>query len=432
MRDALHVPAVRPLAIPGPIRPLTVALAAALLAGGPHAAAQDAGAEPSAAEPAADAPPAASTDPAAESTEADAPAAAPAAPHVPVESNFVAVVIGLSIYANLPDAVHLNFARSDAATVAQSLSDNANFDKVWLLSDREATREKIREMLRTEVPQRVGPDDTLLIYFVGHGIGADLGVPTLLAFDSTLEAAHEDAFAVEDFARDIATWVRAGTTLVVTDAIHKNQLDGVYFYGPAADQWPVLGPHTMLVSASSASKPGADGSFGVVFADAISGAADADSNGAIVARELADYLKTRMVGSGQTPSIAGNWTDDLLVAQGVTPGMTYAGATSVIDQAAVYGSHEVYAAKFVFKDGGSQTVACRDVAVTACDPTCYVRGFKAGPCTLSAVLDGQKLEGVTLAMTPGKYECGVRADRTLYCAPPAFAATPAPTTPPGR
>ena len=56
----------------------------------------------------------------------------------------IAVVVGLSSYANLPDAVELDFARSDAAKIAKALYDEAHFDNVFLLADGEANREAIR------------------------------------------------------------------------------------------------------------------------------------------------------------------------------------------------------------------------------------------------------------------------------------------------
>jgi hypothetical protein len=332
--------------------------------------------------------------------------------------SYVAVVIGLNSYEHLPDDAELDFARSDAATVAGALKEHGGFDVSFLLTDRDANRESIRETLRTKVAQLVGPKDTLLVYFVGHGLGADLGIPTLLAHDSTLENGQEDGFEVGAFARDISTWTRAGRTILVTDAIHKNQLDGIPFYGPSADQWPGLGPNTLVVSSSSAGEPARDGSFGPPFADALSGAADADADTVITAKELMDYLNTRMTGSGQTPSFAGNYEPDMAIARGVKPGTTAEGDLPAAD-AAVYGEHEVYAAKFVFRDGAAATVTCRDGGTKACDNTCYVRNFRAGPCQLTALVDDKEIRGVTLALLPGLYQCDVRAGHKLGCVPPA-------------
>ncbi|HMV67551.1 MAG TPA: caspase family protein [Myxococcota bacterium] len=337
---------------------------------------------------------------------------------------FVAVVVGLSLYEHLPDEVELDFARSDAATVADALQDLGMYDYVFLLTDREATREKLADTLRTKAAQFTGPNDTLLVYFVGHGVGAELGRPTLLVYDSTLEAAQTDAFEAASLAQDIATWTRAGTTILVTDAIHKNQLDGIPFHGPAADQWPGIGPRTLVISSSQAGSPAKDGAFGVAFADAIAGAADADSDGRVSGPELVGYLDTRFIGSGQAPVAAGANDASLIVARGVTPGMTAVGAKA--DVPVVTKDYEVYAAKFVFRDGASQSVTCTDAPVRSCDPSCYVRNFKAGTCTISAVVDGKEVRGKTLALVPGRYDCGLRSDGTLSCHPPQLPTTPAP------
>lgn len=347
--------------------------------------------------------------------------AAPKDPHP--ETTFAAVVIGISAYDHMPEEVELDFARSDAATVAGALQDGAKYDVVKLLTDRNATKAAVTEALREQIAQYTGPNDVLLVYFVGHGIGSDLGQPTLLAYDSTVQNGQEDGFDVEAFARDVATWTRAGTTILVTDAIHKNQLDGIYFYGPAADEWPGIGPGTVVVSSSQSRQPAKDGEFGLVFADGLSGAADLNADATITAAELTEYLGTRFEGAGQSPAFAGAYKPETVLAKGVVPGAT-ASSASGVDLAAVYGEHEVYAAKFVFRDGSQPTVECRDLPRVPCDSSCYVRNFKAGPCRLSAFVEGREVKGVTLAMIPGKYDCGLRADKSLACIPPQ----PQPTT----
>lgn len=354
-----------------------------------------------------------------EATE-DAPAEAPSdAPAVEApEGSFVAVVVGVSSYASLPDEVHLDFARSDAATVASALADAGHYDQVFLLTDREATREAIRDALRTKAAQHVGPDDTLLFYFVGHGLGAELGISALLAHDSTLEGGDQDGLDVTSFAQDIATWTRAGTTILVTDAIHKNQLDGIPFHGPAADQWPGIGPNTLVVSAASKGEEGKDGLFGIAFADALSGAADIDGDTHVTATELSEYLSTRFTNSGQSPALAGTYAPQLVLATGVTPGATVAG-TSELDPNAVYGDYRVFRAKFYFPSKLNATVQCRDVAITSCPGQCYVWDFLAGPCKIETVFEGEKVRGVIGAFREGLYTCDVRADRTIGCVPPA-------------
>lgn len=335
----------------------------------------------------------------------------------PASRNYIALVVGLSTYGNLPDEVELDFARSDAAQVERTLRESAGFNHTFLLTDREATRDGIRELIRNEAAQLIGPDDVFLLYFVGHGIGADLGLPTLLAYDSTLQNGQQDGLELAQFASEIQTWTRAGATVVVTDVIHRNQLDGVYFYGPAANQWPSVNPGTLVISASQAESPGRDGAFGPVFSDAMAGAADANKDRLITASELFAYLVSRVSPTGQIPVAAGDFAGSMVVARGVTPGIGANGAD--VEPEPIYPDHEIWSAKFVFRNGGSPTVTCREAETKVCDPSCYVRDFTAGPCDISAVVDGAERKGRVVALVPGKYECGIRSGE-LVCTPPRF------------
>lgn len=332
------------------------------------------------------------------------------------DTTYVAVVVGMSVYQNLPDEVELDFGRSDAASVASAFSEGGAFDYVFLLADSNATKASVVETMREKASQFTGPNDVLVFYFVGHGIGADFGLPTLLVFDSTIENGHQDGLPVDSFATDINTWTRAGRTLIVTDAIHKNQLDGIYFYGASAEQWTNLGPNTMVISSSQTQQPAEDGKFGIAFADAISGAADVDADKKVTFAELRSYLTERFATASHQPAFAGSGSEELVFAQGVTPGRTLNGGTP--SQSMVYGDHDIYAAKFVFRDGSSPTVTCRDEPTVPCDNICYVRNFKTGPCKLSAFVDGKQVEGTTLAVVPGKYECYLRAGDRLSCLSP--------------
>ena len=340
------------------------------------------------------------------------------APIAPGGRSYVAVVVGLSTYQNLPKEVHLDYARSDAATVAQALRDHAGFSTVFLLRDSEATRENIRETLRTKAAQLVGPNDVFVFYFVGHGVGADLDVPTLLAYDSTLQHGQEDGLELQEFARDLQTWTRAGTTLIVSDAIHRNQLDGIYFYGPAADEWPAMPSGTVLLSSSQANSPAKDGAFGQVFADAISGSADSNQDHMVTASELFTFVVGRMTTSGQTPIASGHFEPELVLAQNVTgTGAAYVTEQNQKPPEPVWPDVEIPAAKFVWTEGAAQSVQCREEPVVACAPSCYVRTFKAGPCDISAVIDGVEMTGRAVVLMPGKYDCARKGGELLCTGP---------------
>jgi len=346
-------------------------------------------------------------------------------PHLdglPANRNYVAVVIGLSSYHNLPDEVELDYARSDAAVVAKHLREHAHFNHVYLLADGEASRTKILNTLRTKVAQVVGPDDVFVLYFVGHGIGAQVGTPFLLAHDSTIEGAQDDALAIEQFAQDLQTWTPAGTSLIVTDAIHRNQLDGFYFYGPSADEWPTMPKGTMLISSSASQTAAIDGDFGKIFAEAIGGNADSNRDTLITASELFTFLVNRLSPSGQIPVAAGDFEGDIVFAQGVGPiaspnGAGPNGGTPTV--ITVYPNYLVPKAKFVWEGGTNHVIQCREQErPTNCSDSCYVWTFKAGPCELKAMFEGTEYSGESVVLQPGKYDCG-RSESELFCTGPS-------------
>lgn len=333
--------------------------------------------------------------------------------------NYVAVVVGISAYQNLPDATELNFGRSDAATVASALRHEAGFDEVFLLADGEASMESITSLLHTKVPQLVGPDDLFLFYFVGHGIGADLGLPVLLAHDSTLQSGQDDGFELNQLAQDLQTWIRAGSALIVTDVVHRNALDGISFFGPAATDWPTMPPNWMLLSASQSQRPGRDGAFGKIFADGISGAADANRDSFVTGAELHAYLLSRLSSQGQIPVSHGQFDPGMVVAQGVRsrPDTSDTTPAEPPKPERVLPTYTVSAAKFVWAGGAAQSVQCREKPVTTCTPSCYVRQFLAGPCKLKGIFEGVELEGEAMVLGPGKYDCS-RKGGELVCTGP--------------
>ena len=346
----------------------------------------------------------------------------PTVQDLPDNRNYVAVVIGLSSYHNLPDEVELDFARSDAAVVAKHLRENSGFNHVYLLGDGEASRAKILNTLRTKVAQVVGPNDVFILYFVGHGIGAQVGSPYLLAHDSTLEGAQDDALEIQQFAQDLQTWTPAGTALIVTDAIHRNQLDGFYFYGPSSDEWPQMAKGTMIISSSSSQTAAQDGLFGKIFAEGIGGNADSNRDTLITASELFTFLVNRMSPAGQIPVASGDFSSEMVLAQGVSPVSTptTSGAEPTEPTVVtVYPNYIVPKAKFVFDGGANHLVQCRErLRAEHCSDSCYVWEVKAGPCTLKAMYDGTEFQGEVVVLQPGKYDCK-RAGAEITCTGPS-------------
>ncbi len=80
-----------------------------------------------------------------------------------------AVVIGIDQYQNLPPDRQLNNAVHDAKGVADVLKRNFRFDKIVSLYNREATKDRILELLTEELPRSMGSEDSVFIFWAGHG-----------------------------------------------------------------------------------------------------------------------------------------------------------------------------------------------------------------------------------------------------------------------
>ncbi|TNE87405.1 MAG: caspase family protein [Deltaproteobacteria bacterium] len=325
--------------------------------------------------------------------------------------NYVALVVGISSYANLPDEVELDYARSDAAQVAESLRKDADFTHVFLLGDGEATKDGILAALRDQAGPLLGPQDVFVLYFAGHGIGADLGLPTFFAHDSTLANGQEDGLELASFARELKSSTTAGTTLVVTDAIHAQAMEGFTFYGPAAGEWPKLSRNTMVVSATQSRTPGKDGAFGKVFAQAMGGQADTNRDTMVTASELIAYLVAELSPHGQIPVAAGDFAGGMVVARGVTPpeapavAVGTATSTGPAKPEMSGPAREIRSAKFIWSEGSGQRITCEGQQPESCEPSCYARRFQAGACKLDAVVDGVPMAGWVVVTAEGRYDC---------------------------
>jgi hypothetical protein len=85
-----------------------------------------------------------------------------------------AVVIGVSDYRK--DFSHLEGAYPDAVRVKDFLLNEAEFDKVYLLTNYAATPDRIRQLMDEVIPKLVvGRNDRFVFYFSGHGTQRPVG-----------------------------------------------------------------------------------------------------------------------------------------------------------------------------------------------------------------------------------------------------------------
>jgi len=80
-----------------------------------------------------------------------------------------AVIIGIDRYPNLPQDRQLSYAVRDAKGIEQVMKRLYKFDKIVTLYDQQATKDRILELLTEELPAQMGEDDSLFIFWAGHG-----------------------------------------------------------------------------------------------------------------------------------------------------------------------------------------------------------------------------------------------------------------------
>ena len=153
-----------------------------------------------------------------------------------------ALIVGISNYRSappLPDAV-LNDARDVAAILTSSEYCGYDGGNVHLLLDGDATLDRIRAALAT-VARTSGPDDTVLIFFSGHG--ACLGDPSdpesaLLPVECDARKLGATSLSEPEFSAALQRFA-AQRLLVLIDACHSAGAGS--FKGDRAEEPPALG-----------------------------------------------------------------------------------------------------------------------------------------------------------------------------------------------
>ncbi|MDO9289509.1 MAG: caspase family protein [Thermodesulfovibrionales bacterium] len=88
---------------------------------------------------------------------------------VKIYNKSYAVIIGIDQYKNLPMDRQLVYAVRDAKGVAQTLQKNFKFDKIITLYNKDATKDRILEILTEELPKEMTSEDSLFVFWAGHG-----------------------------------------------------------------------------------------------------------------------------------------------------------------------------------------------------------------------------------------------------------------------
>jgi peptidoglycan/xylan/chitin deacetylase (PgdA/CDA1 family)/uncharacterized caspase-like protein len=227
-----------------------------------------------------------------------------------------AVVVGVDKYTRWP---RLSYAVHDAEGVQEALIERYGFepDHVISLFDKDATRQRILEVLGDELPTRVGPEDRVFVFFAGHGAtrrmpdGSERGY--IVPVDADAQHLQSRSVAMSQLS-DIAEAMPAKHVLFVMDACYSGlaltRSGGVSVTDPRRYVREVTRrPARQILTAGGADEPVADAGPGghSIFTwnllQGLEGPADLDGNGFITATELAGYVAPRVSAvSKQTPA----------------------------------------------------------------------------------------------------------------------------------
>ena len=356
-----------------------------------------------------------------------------------------AVVVGVS-QAGGSEELALEGAGSDATRVALALREQAGYTDVRIITDAEATKARILQTFQEDLAAVVTEQDTLLVYFVGHGVGGDFDDPYLLPYDTDPDDVPGTAISVAELGGQLSQWVPAASYAIVTDAAHSGAVGDLALLGPAATSWPDMGASTVLLSASGLGAPAVPGMFSKHFIDAITGGADTSQDGIVSVAELYRYLVIAVpaeTSGSQQPAVGGRYDQELALATGVTF-KNLLEQVAVPEQEVVYLTREVQVpgevviiremggeggqmlpdfsvekVKFVIKGVQEPTVTCREQPAVACSGACYITDVMAGPCTVSGYVGEQVVSGSVFIAARGVAGCSYDdSAKKLTCRPP--------------
>ncbi len=240
-----------------------------------------------------------------------------------------AIVIGIEQYVLAPS---IPGAINDAKKVAEAFRQ-LGFDDVVELYDKDASSRRLQQLLNDMLPRKVGRMDRLVLVYVGHaGVmqdsdGQDRGY--LVPFDAPVTSTAKSITVeqLKEFARRSAS----KHTLLILDAPvvgwETTEPPGLSWEGRMAPESDTDRRAVQVVTAAGRGEAVGRSDQSSRFVEALlgglSGAADLDGNGWLMASELGSYLvrQVEMVSGGvQHPSsLRIDGDGDMVLVEGKVP-----------------------------------------------------------------------------------------------------------------
>lgn len=239
--------------------------------------------------------------------------------------NAHAIVIGLEIYRNqLPKA---DYAETDAKVMAQYLSHSMGFEEenIALLVNERASKSDLEKYFETWLPNRVEKDDTVFVYYSGHGApNTKTNEAFLVPYDGDPVFLNNTGYSLNRLYQNLANLPAKEIIVVLDSCFSGSGGRSVLAKGmrPIITEVrnPILGKgKTVVIAASTAQQISTTydqqrhGLFTYFFLKGLQGEGDTNKNGKIEVAELFEYLRPqvervarRQFNTEQTPQLIGS------------------------------------------------------------------------------------------------------------------------------
>jgi len=250
------------------------------------------------------------------------------------KKNAHAIVIGLESYRN--DLPRADYAEKDAKVVAQYLSRSMGFEEenvAVLLNDR-ASKSDLEKYFETWLPNRVEKDDTVFIYYSGHGApNAKTGEAFLVPYDGDPLFLDNTGYSLNRLYQHLAQLPAKEVVVVLDSCFSGSGGRSVIAKGMRPIITEVRNPvlaqgKTIVIAASTGQQTSSTydqkthGLLTYFFLKGLHGEGDTDKNGKIEIGELFEYLRPqveriarRQYNNEQTPQLLGSTA---LMTSGIT------------------------------------------------------------------------------------------------------------------
>ncbi len=225
-----------------------------------------------------------------------------------------ATVIGINRYRKIR---WLKYAVNDANAFKDYLESNLQLpsDRIFSITDQEATRDNILSTLGTKLRRKVSSEDTVIIFFAGHGaVEADPINPDgdgfekyLLPYDARLDDLYSTSISMEDVRR-IFHRIQSDRLIFIADTCYSGAAGGRTTLtsktrAAISDNFfdrISRGKGRVIISSCSPNEVSKEddrykhGLFTYYLIKGLKGEADADADGLINLDELFSYLSKKV------------------------------------------------------------------------------------------------------------------------------------------